>query len=216
MKNNNNKMKGYSQYGEDKIILEFFKDKKGTLLDIGANDGRTISNSLLFIENGWSGVLVEASPIAFDKLKKEHENNKDVYCLKKCLSDTNGEVTFYHNEDHFGVGDTDLLSTIVPSNYMDSSRSFKFSSFTVECFDFETFYKDLPIKFFNYISIDIEGMDLIVLKQMNLSKLKTELIIIEYNNVQSIKDEILEYCSIFDISNILFDNKTNIILTKQF
>jgi FkbM family methyltransferase len=207
-------MKGYSQYGEDKIILKFFKDKKGTLLDIGANDGRTISNSLLFIENGWSGVLVEASPIAFDKLKKEHENNKNVYCLNKCLSDSNGETTFYHNEDHFGVGDTDLLSTIVPSNYMDSSRSFRFSSFTVECFDFETFYKDLPIKNFDYLSIDIEGMDLLLLKQMDLSKMGVELIIIEYNHTQSVKDEILEYCKKFNIDNILLDNGVNIVLYK--
>ena len=209
-----NKMNGYSQYGEDKKIFEFFKNKKGTLLDIGANDGRTISNSLLFLENGWSGVLVEASPIAFEKLKKEHETNKNVYCLNKCLSDVNGEVTFYHNEDHFGVGDTDLLSTIVPSNYINSSKSFRFSSFTVKCFDFETFYKDLPIKNFNYLSIDIEGMDLILLKQMNLAKLGVELIIIEYNHTKSVKDEILEYCKKFNIDKILLDNGVNIVLYK--
>ena len=206
-------MNGYSQYGEDKIVLEFFDGRKGNLLDIGANDGRIISNSLLFIENGWSGVLVEASPVAFEKLKKEHDGNDKVYCLNKCLSDNNGKTTFYHNLDHFGKGDTDLLSTIVPSCY-ESSKSFNFSTFEIDCFDFETFYRDCPVKKFNYISIDIEGMDLIVLKQMNLSELETELIIIEYNNDKSIKDEILEYCSTFDISNILFDNKTNIILTK--
>lgn len=207
-------MESYSQYGEDKIILDFFNGRKGNLLDIGANDGRVISNSLLFIENGWSGVLVEASPVAFEKLKKEHDGNDKVYCLNKCLSDSNGKTTFYHNIDHFGKGDTDLLSTIVTTSYEESSRSFRFSTFEIDCFDFKSFYNDLPIKFFNYISIDIEGMDLIVLKQMNLSELKTELIIIEYNNDQSVKDEILEYCSTFDISNILFDNKTNIILTK--
>ena len=71
-------MEGYSQYGEDRLILDFFNGKKGNLLDIGANDGRTISNSLLFIEHGWAGVLVEASPIAFEKLKKEHESNDNI------------------------------------------------------------------------------------------------------------------------------------------
>lgn len=208
-------MKGYSQYGEDKIILEFFKDKKGTLLDIGANDGRTISNSLLFIENGWSGVLVEASPIAFEKLKKEHENNKNVFCLNKCLSDTNGKTTFYHNESHIGNGDTDLLSTIVKSNYEDSNKAFGFSTFTVECFDFETFYNECPIRKFDYLSIDIEGMDFILLKQMDLSKMCVELIIIEYNHNSTIKDEIVEYCRNFNIDNILLDNGVNIILYKN-
>ena len=56
----------YSQYGEDKIISEFIKNSYiGNILDIGANDGKIISNSLHFIENGWGATLIEAAPIPF-------------------------------------------------------------------------------------------------------------------------------------------------------
>ncbi len=207
-------MKSYSQYGEDLKILEFFKNKKGNLLDIGANDGRTISNSLLFIEEGWSGVLIEASHIAFEKLVKEHENNKNIYCLNKCLSDKIGKTTFYHNLNHFGRGDTDLLSTIVESNYQDSSRGFSFSKFEIDCVDFNTLYEEMPIKKFDYISIDIEGMDLLILKQMNLNDMEVELLIIEYNNMIEVKNEIITYCNKFGINNILIDNGVNLVLNK--
>jgi FkbM family methyltransferase len=208
-------MKSYSQYEEDIKILNFFNDRKGNLLDIGANDGRTISNSLLFIEEGWSGVLVEGSHITFEKLKREHKDNKNVHCVNTCLSDKIGKTTFYHNLNHFGNGDTDLLSTIVKSNYEDSSRGFAFTSFEVDCVDFNTFYKDLPIKKFNYVSIDIEGMDLIILKQMDLQEIGVELLIIEYNNITEVKNEIIEYCSKFDINNILIDNGVNLVLYKK-
>jgi len=205
----------YSQFGEDKLIEKFFENRTGSLLDIGANDGRTISNSLLLIEKGWSGVLVEASPIAFKKLKREHENNENVFCINKCLSDQNGKTTFYHNIDHYGKGDTDLLSTIVRSSFEDSSRWFKFSSFEIECFDFKTFYESLPIKKFNFLSIDIEGMDLSLLKQMNLLELGVEVLVIEYNNNSIVREKIIEYCKNFGLSEILFDNKTNLILALK-
>ena len=58
-------MKDYSQNGEQKIILEYFQDKyKGKVLDIGANDGITLSNSRALIEKGWDGVLIEPAPSA--------------------------------------------------------------------------------------------------------------------------------------------------------
>ena len=41
----------YSQNQEEQIILDYFNDVKvGHVLDIGANDGKTFSNSLALIE----------------------------------------------------------------------------------------------------------------------------------------------------------------------
>jgi hypothetical protein len=57
----------YSQNHEDDIILMYFKSKvypleiakhEFTLLEIGANDGKTFSNSLRLIEAGFKAVLV--------------------------------------------------------------------------------------------------------------------------------------------------------------
>ena len=78
--------KTYSQYREDLIVFDYFNGKVGNLLDLGANDGITFSNSRLLIENGWGGVLVEASPLTFKKLETLYENSSKVICVEKCLS----------------------------------------------------------------------------------------------------------------------------------
>ncbi len=44
---------------EEQVILDYFGNKIGNLLDIGANDGITLSNSRKLIELGWSGDLIE-------------------------------------------------------------------------------------------------------------------------------------------------------------
>lgn len=49
----------YSQNDEEAIIMRYFANRTGRLLDIGAADGMTNSNSLALIERGWRAVLVE-------------------------------------------------------------------------------------------------------------------------------------------------------------
>ena len=44
----------YSQNNEEQVILDYFGNKIGNLLDIGANDGITLSNSRKLIELGWA------------------------------------------------------------------------------------------------------------------------------------------------------------------
>ncbi len=65
----------YSQCGEDDIILKIFGDYVGRFLDIGAHDGRYLSNTLALIERGWSGVMVEANPRTFARLVDNHGKN---------------------------------------------------------------------------------------------------------------------------------------------
>ena len=75
----------YSQCDEEKYILEVFKGKIGRFLDIGACDGKTGSNSLALVEQGWSGVLVEASPRAFLKLQDLHLGNEKLVLLNAAV-----------------------------------------------------------------------------------------------------------------------------------
>jgi FkbM family methyltransferase len=60
----------YSQHGEQDIILGHFGDRVGRFLDVGAGDGTTFSNTRALAERGWSGVLVEASPLVLHALEK--------------------------------------------------------------------------------------------------------------------------------------------------
>lgn len=65
----------YSQGNEQVAILEAVGATVGHFLDIGANDGVYLSNTLALVERGWSGVMVEANPLTFARLYARHGNN---------------------------------------------------------------------------------------------------------------------------------------------
>ena len=70
--------KYYGQYGQDSIMKQFFDRKninKGVFVDIGASEGKRLSNTLLLEENGWTGICVEAHPSYFDVLKANRPNS---------------------------------------------------------------------------------------------------------------------------------------------
>ena len=53
----------YSQFGEDKFILEHLPlPTKGLFVEIGAYDGIASSNTYGFEREGWDGICVEADP----------------------------------------------------------------------------------------------------------------------------------------------------------
>jgi len=206
----------YSQFGEDKFIFENLNiDKiKGNVLDLGANDGKTISNSLCFIENGWGATLIEASPIAFEKLKTLHQDNEKIQCLNLCLANEDKKYTFYHNVTHFGRNDTDLLSTISEQQFRQTQGGYKFSTFEVDGFKFSSIEDKLKYNNYEVISIDIEGLDYDVLTEIDLTKYQCQILIIEYNKNIDLKNKIINYCKLHKLENLKFDNGVNLILTK--
>ena len=66
----------YSQNDEQEHILRIFGDFVGRFLEIGACDGKLVSNTLALVERGWSGVMVEPSPRAFMALQERHGANE--------------------------------------------------------------------------------------------------------------------------------------------
>jgi FkbM family methyltransferase len=74
-------MQHYGQNKEDLVIAEYFQRRqlmKGNLLDIGAADGLTFSNSRLLIEQGWTATLVEPDPRQVSSLVRLYGGNPNV------------------------------------------------------------------------------------------------------------------------------------------
>ena len=60
------------------------KNRDGFFVEAGAYDGELISNTLLFeLKMGWSGILIEPNPIAFEKLLSKKRKAWSINC---CLS----------------------------------------------------------------------------------------------------------------------------------
>lgn len=66
-------VKDYSQNGEQEHILHYLSVmgiEKGHLVDLGAGDGYTMSNTRALLDMGWTGTLVDGDPKGAKDVKK--------------------------------------------------------------------------------------------------------------------------------------------------
>ncbi len=203
----------YSQLGEDEIILEHFIELKekypsflsNNILDIGANDGITISNTRAIIlkYKDVKGYFVEPNPICFERLKKLYGGSHNIYDF--AISDKDERMQMYCNGNHLSSEDNGLLSTLV----LEETKRWgdeKWDLVEVEVKKYP--FGELD---FDFISIDTEGMDEIILFQIDLSK--TWILCIEWNSNQERKISIDDYCKKFSM-NLLHENGINLIYSK--
>ncbi|MCE3278013.1 MAG: hypothetical protein K0S44_204 [Bacteroidetes bacterium] len=202
----------YSQGKEEEVIVKFFNGRNGTLLSIGENDGKTFSNSLRLIELGWDAVLVEPSPVAFQKMFDLHKDNKKVCMARVAIGIVNGKGVLHESGHHLpNQSDVALLSSLKKEETVKWKRV-DFKEQDVDVLDFKTFQTLVPKKNYDFITIDAEGMDIEILKQINLSK--THLLCIEYNENVQAKDEIIKYCAEFGMCNLLYQSGENLIISR--
>jgi FkbM family methyltransferase len=169
---------------EESFITDFFKnDLHNTFnfLDIGANDGFSFSNTYKLSALGWSGVCLEPTQEAFLKLKRLHGENGKIECINAGVSDVTQVVTFYQSHDWYQTNaPVGILSSMDPNhkkNFIDMNWSeIKCIVYTFE--ELERLY-NLENKKYDFINIDVEGHDLIVLKQLNKKLRYCRLICIE-------------------------------------
>ncbi len=206
--------KSYSQNKEQEHILNYFGDFKGTFLDLGCNDGQTLSNTRALAELGWCGVLVDASPQVFPKLKKLYESEKKgcFYLYNCAIGSHNGNGTLYDSGELLKVGDRGLVSTLVEGEKKRFEKVLTYNDVEVKVYRWKTFLNRLTIKTFDFVSIDIEGKDLDVLKQMDIEALGVKCLCIEFNGNQEVKAEIDKIMTGF---KIIYTSGENLLYARS-
>lgn len=202
----------YSQNKEQEVILDFFKDKKDiTLADFGANDGKTFSNSLALIERGAKATLVEPSRLAFEKLQLLHKGNENVLCLNVAAGSEIGTMMLFESGSHLpDQSDVALLSSLDESETERwKKQGVKFDNYHVDVVPVEA----LMFRDYDFITIDCEGKDIEILKQIDLTNV--QLLCIEWNSEPINKLLILEYCANFNMDKIIYESGENLILCKK-
>lgn len=217
-------MNFYGQNLEDKIIWEYFKnnfgeDFKGVVLDLGANDGVFLSNSRVFIENGWRGVLLEAGKEPFKRLFDLYRGEPKVQIINYAISTENGVATFYESGSLISETDCGLVSSIIPNETERWRKAgTRFTSYQVECKTFETLFGKSNINLiqddiqFDFISIDIEGMDYDILKQIDLGKYGCKCLCVEFNGID--KQKYVDYVNSYGMV-LIHENPENLIFVKK-
>lgn len=202
-----------SQNGEATVVANWFGDYKGTLLSIGENDGQTLSNAYGLISEGWSACVVEPAPKAFALLQGLHALNERVYCINVAVGRENKDVLLWDSGTHLNNGDTSLLSTTVEKDYKKWKATTEFRVVSVPMVTFDKLQEESPYKTYDFVTIDAEGNDLLILEQMNLTNLGVKAICIEHNGDEVTLLMIKAYCAEHGLSKELLRNAENIILT---
>lgn len=201
----------YSQNNEETVILDYFDGYIGTFLDIGANDGETLSNSRKLALNGWQGVCIEPSMTAYKKLHELYLTDDNVLTIRCAVGDYDGMAVLFDSGEHLGKGDTSLLSTL-HEREKQKWKGTEFNKEMVTIKTWETIVKQYDLNPFDFITIDAEGMDVAILHQIDLTN--TPLVCVEHNGSQTAQTRIKQYCAKFGLTDILLVNGENIICGK--
>jgi FkbM family methyltransferase len=197
----------YSQNNEQDIILQYFGNRKGFFLDIGANDGQTLSNTYALQLQEWKGVLIEPSEEAFNRIKASNGVQK----FNVAIGTEDGHCTFHEMGNHLNAGDVSLLSTIKKTE-LKRWPGVEFKERMTEVWTYKTLLKHSPLKFFDFISIDAEGVDYEILEQIDLKY--TDMVCIEHNSNADLFQLIKEYCNNAGLYKCLLNNLENVIWAR--
>lgn len=168
----------FGQHFEDKVASIVLGNVQ-SFVDIGANDGITLSNSFYFAQQGAMGLCFEPNSTAFRVLQRVHKNNCGVILINEAIAKC--EQTFILHE----CGYAGLLSTLTPSEKCDGNSVTR----VVQAKPLSHWIEIYPqFKSVDLLTIDVEGAERLVLEGIDFSQFSAKIIVIEVDNPD--KDEV--------------------------
>lgn len=192
----------YAQGREDVYLLRLFgKNFKGFYVDVGANNGVLVSNTYSLYRLGWRGICLEPNPDAFAGLKKIR--GEDV-CLNLGAGAEPGELQLTWKT---GLTEGSTLQSVDASGRRSAVVEIKPLTDILR-------ESNAPVKF-DVLSIDVEGVELEVMKGLDWSIYRPHLIILEYNSGGKLNTEALEFATSLGYRPIVI-NRWNVILSNDW
>jgi FkbM family methyltransferase len=152
------------------LVWDYFKGKTdGVFLEAGANDPKGISQTWLLEKRGWTGVLVEPVPECCDKLRAERPGSK---VFQKALGSPEQRgilrlaipagftalAAALHEGEKAGEGDRIIEAELITlTEVLDQAG----------------------VKHLDYLSLDLEGMELEALQGLDFARFRPDVVIVE-------------------------------------
>ena len=170
--------KSYSQEGEDMILRRIFEySKSGFYVDIGAHHPKRFSNTYYFYRQGWCGINIDATPGSmklFDKKRSRDIN------IEAAVANEKKEITYYiFNEPAVNTLDDKFANKAINDNYKLIKKQ-KIVTKTLKEILEDNLPKNQKI---NFMSVDVEGLDLEVLKSNDFTLFRPEYILVEQHGI---------------------------------
>ena len=205
LKSFTHKKVSYSYGGIDSIVNYIFKSQpNGIYIDVGCGHPIKNNNTYLLNKKGWSGINIDLD-ISNIELFNIYRPNDFNICT--AISDVEKETNLYYYHPKSSINTIDKktseyqnakvtaikkIKTNTLNNILNSS---KFESNTID-----------------FLSVDVEGSELAVLKNFNFKKYKPKVIVIEFLDLTLKKLEIKN----INLKNILNSNIYNLLISNDY
>jgi FkbM family methyltransferase len=174
----------------DRKVEKYLPHRKGFFVELGANDGVTYSNTLFFEKNkDWRGVLVEPIPHNYLSCLDNRSVNNFIFC-GACVS-------FEYKERFVEIAYSNMMSSpmglesdiIDPKAHAETGQKFigglnkPFTFGAVAITLNELLLKSKAPKNIDFLSLDVEGAEIEVLKGVDHSKFKFKYMCVECRDI---------------------------------
>ena len=189
----------YSNWGIDLLVKDILKKKKrGIYIDVGCHHPLINNNTNMLYKNGWKGINIDLdfnSIDMFNYFRPKDDNILSALSNKKGQAD----LYFFHNR---------AAKNTISKSRGAGARSIR----KIEVNTLDNIIKNskFKIKDIDFLSIDVEGNELNVLKGLNFKKYRPKIISIEF-----IKPNIKEFYQ-HNIKDIEKSNIYKFMIRKKY
>ena len=205
LKSFTNKKSFYSYGGIDNLIQQIFKfQENGIYIDIGCGHPIKNNNTYLLNKKGWSGINIDLDIDNIELFKIYRPKDLNI-CAAISDEMKETDLFFYHSRSALNTIDKKT------ANYQKAKVTSikKIKTTTLNNVLGESIYNSSNIDF---LSIDVEGSELSVLKNFNFHKFKPKVIVVEYLDLSLNKLEIKN----LSIQNAMNSEIYKLIISKNY
>ena len=201
--------KSYSMFGEDKFINNYFRDKsKGFYIDVGCYHPLDGNNSHLLYSKGWNGINFDINYYSiklFNLLRKRDIN------IHSGISNKKKKLTMYYRKK------INMLNTLDEQTAkIHFKNGYKKRHVQVNTLNFfiSKYFKGLDK--IDFINIDVEGVELDVLKSLNFKNYTPQLVCIEIHNTKKMYDTNYKYLKSNKVYNYLINKNYKVVWQHKY
>lgn len=177
--------KSYSQEGEDIVLEKIFgaRQKNGFYVDVGAHHPSRYSNTFYFYRKGWRGINIDAMPGSmriFDMTRPRDIN------IETAISDKD-EILDFHTFDEPLLNSADIKLSESREKLFGEVKTYPVHARPLGTILEQYMPAGIQIDF---MSVDVEGLDLAVLMSNNWIKFRPKYVLVEIlgHSIQSMTD----------------------------
>lgn len=164
----------YSQDGEEFYLKSKYgitPDSEGYYVDIGAHHPFRFSNTFWAYSRGWNGINIEPDEIGYNALVKNRARDINLRCG---VGEKEGVLNYYRFDES-------AFNTFSAEDFEGKRRPKEVVQ--VPVYRLETIFEEHKVSKIDFMNIDVEGMELSVLRSNDWNRWKPRYILIEQKNM---------------------------------